>query len=64
MKNITTRRSIIHKLEMFGFTRISAECFIADMVKDGYNLEQINKMITENGLSHINKLWQKSLINK
>ena len=64
MKNITTRRSIIHKLEMFGFTRISAECFIADMEKDGYNLEQINKMITEQGLPHINKLWQKSLINK
>ena len=64
MKNITTRRSIIHKLEMFGFTRISAECFIADMEKDGYNLEKINNMITEQGLSHINKLWQKSLTNK
>ena len=62
MKNIITRQSIIHKLEMFGFTKMSAECFIADMEKDGYNLDQINKMITEQGLSHINKLWQKSLM--
>ena len=43
---------------------MSAECFIADMEKDGYNLEQINKMITEQGLAYINKLWQKSLMNR
>ena len=64
MKNFVTRKDIIHKLEMFGFAKISAKCFIADMEKDGYNLEQINKMITEHGLPHINKLWQKSLMNK
>ena len=64
MRNFVTRKSIIHKLETFGFTRMSAECFIADMERDGCDLEQINKMITEHGLPHINKLWQKSLMNK